>query len=278
MEAMLKKDTLDELRIKKNRTMAIPGLSRFPELVSGFTTRFGGVSTGVYASFNLNFNRSDPRAVVMENYHLLGRELGVSPERMVLSHQVHDNIVLPVTQEHAGMGLVRERSYSRVDGLCTQEKDLMLITHYADCVPLFFYDPVLKVIALSHSGWKGTLLDIGGETLKVLERTYGCKHENIHVAFGPHIRSCCFEVDEDVARPFREKFPWAQSYSRQREDGKWMLDLEGIITEGFVSRGVPREQITGNEACTRCHHDIFFSHRGSGGHTGTGAAYLMIRG
>lgn len=269
---------LAEIRLKKARTISIPGFSCFPELMSGFTTRYGGVSQGNYDSLNLNFNRSDPRAIVMENYRLLGEELKVSPERMVLSQQVHESIVLPVSEEHAGMGLVRERSFSRVDGLCTSEKGLMLITHYADCVPLYFYDPTLEVIALSHSGWKGTLLDIGGETLKVLKKAYGSKPDYLHVAFGPHIRSCCFEVDEDVARPFREKYPWAGGFIRQREDGKRMLDLESIITQGLVSQGVPREHISGNKLCTRCHRDVFFSHRGSGGHTGTAAAYLMMRG
>jgi len=278
VETAMKNKALDDIRLKKCRTIPVPGFNRFPELLGGFTTRYGGVSTGAYASLNLNFNRSDAPEIVMENYRLLGEELGVALDSMVLSHQVHDNRVMPITREHAGMGLVRERSYTRVDGLCTQEKGLMLVTHYADCVPLYFYDPDKQVIALSHSGWKGTLLDIGGETLRVLEETYACKPEHIHVAFGPHIRSCCFEVDEDVARPFREKYPWAEDYSRRREDGKWLLDLEAIITQALVARRVPREQIYGNKACTRCHHDIFFSHRGSGGHTGTGAAYLMMRG
>jgi YfiH family protein len=247
-------------------------------LVQGFTTRYGGVSAGDYASFNLNFNRPDPKNNVYENYRLLGSELGIPLENMVLSYQVHDKKVLPVTKEHAGMGIIKERNYQNADGLATSQTDLLLVTHYADCVPLYFYDPVKKIIALSHSGWKGTLLDIAGETVKVLKNTYGCSPENLHAAFGPHIKQCCFEVGDDVAKLFQEKFTWAADYSAYRKDGKWLLDLEGFITESLLSSGVVIDHISGCTVCTRCNKEMFFSHRGSNGKTGTGAAFIMIRG
>ncbi len=276
-------EILDTRHLKIIRTeqrcfIEIPAFSVFPELIHGFTTRFGGVSTGDYSSFNLNFNRPDPKENVYENYRLLGQAVGVSLEDMVISYQVHDKTVMPVFSEHAGMGITKERSYRNVDGLATQEKDLLLVTHYADCVPLYFYDPVEKVMALSHSGWKGTLLDIGGETVAVLKEKYGCEPSNLHVAFGPHIKACCFEVGDDVAQPFKETFPWAEMYSTKTAKEKWLLDLEGIISQSLMRHGVSADHITGCKVCTRCHSDLFFSHRGSGGKTGTGAAFMMIRG
>ncbi len=269
---------LKNIRSEQQSYIKIPALSAFPELIHGFTTRFGGVSKGDFATFNLNFNRPDPKQNVYENYRRLGQKLGVPLDSMVLSYQVHDNRVIPVSSEHGGMGVTRERTYRNVDGIATQEKDLLLVTHYADCVPLYFYDPDKRVIALSHSGWKGTLLDIAGQTVMMLKENYGCEPHKLHVAFGPHIKACCFEVDSDVAQRFQETFPWAEAYSANSAGRKWLLDLEGIITQSLVNHGVAVNNITGCKVCTRCQSDLFFSHRGSGGKTGTGAAFMMIRG
>lgn len=278
MGKILDEGCLEKAKSDRLTHIGIPALSEFPELVHGFTTRFGGVSTGDFASLNLNFNRPDPVENVMKNYRILGEELGVSLQDMVLSHQVHDRNVLSVDRRHAGMGLTRERSYHNIDGLATGETGLMLVTVYADCVPIYFYDPVKKVIALIHSGWRGTLLNIAAEAIKTLKEIYGCKPENIHAAFGPHIGACCFEVDKNVADSFSEAFGWAKDFIIQRPDRKWIIDLDGIITGSLLNSGLREEKISGCSICTKCHSDIFFSHRGSNGKSGTGAAFLMIRG
>lgn len=269
---------LNAVRASKRSFIEIPALLAFPELMHGFTTRFGGVSTGEFESLNLNFNRPDLRHNVVENYKRLGKVLGVSVDDMVLSMQVHDKKVMPVTREHAGMGITRERSYRDIDGLITQEKGLLLVTLYADCVPLYFFDPVKKAIGLSHSGWKGTLLNIGQETLKAMKDSFDCKPGNIHVAIGPHIRQCCFEVDMDVAQQFFNTFPWAREHSKTRADRKWLLNLEAIIAASLTQSGVTKENISSCGVCTKCNKDLFYSHRGSQGKSGTGAAFMMIRG
>lgn len=258
--------------------IGIPSFDDFPELVHGFTTRFGGVSQGDFASLNLNFNRPDPAENVRKNFQILGEKLGVSLNDMVLSHQVHDKNVLPVDWSHAGMGLTRDRSYREIDGLATDQAGLMLVTLYADCVPVYFYDPVNRVIALAHSGWKGTLLKIAAETLRVLKDVYSCHPENIHAAFGPHIGACCFEVDENVSDLFISTFEWAADHIGMKPGGKRVIDLEGIITKSLILSGVQEDNISGCRICTKCHSDIFFSHRGGNGKSGTGAAFLMIRG
>lgn len=148
------------------RYITLPAFSEFPEIVAGFTTRFGGVSTGEFATLNLSFTRSDDKSNVFENYRLLSEDLGVPLNNMVLSYQTHSKNVMTVSKEHSGMGLVTDRTYTDTDGLITDETSLMLVTHYADCVPLYFYDPFKKVAGLTHSGWKGTLQDIAGETIK----------------------------------------------------------------------------------------------------------------
>ena len=277
MGSLLDDRCIVEAKIKRDTFIAIPSLDAFPELVHGFTTRFGGVSTGDYATLNLNFNRPDPESNVKKNYEILSNELEVPLDNMVLSHQVHDKRILKVTKEHRGMGIVRERSYKNIDGLVTQEPCLMLVTYYADCVPIYFYDPVDKVIGLAHSGWRGTLLNIGGETVRAMKESFGCSPENVFVSFGPHIKTCCFEVDHDVADVFISTYTWAGSYITKRA-GNWIIELESIIIKILTEQGVLERIISGCRICKKCNRDVFFSHRGSKNQTGTGAAFLMIRG
>lgn len=268
---------LQRIRLNRPRIIDIPGMNEFPELIRGFTTRFGGVSRAPYESLNLNFFKEDDPSRVRENFRLLSRELGVPPEDMVLSKQVHGCSILRVDDSHRGMGIVRERSYGPVDGLTTDVPGIMLVTYYADCVPLYFYDPVKKAICLSHSGWKGTLLDIAGESVKAMEAHYNSCPGDIRVSIGPHIRSCCFEVGDDVAALFFERYLWSEKSARKGQGGKWVLDLEDIIQESLLTLGIQKRHIFGCQICTKCECDVFFSHRGSGGSTGTGAALLMMR-
>ncbi|HOK42550.1 MAG TPA: peptidoglycan editing factor PgeF [Thermoclostridium caenicola] len=265
------------IRIEKPRIIDIPGMKDFPELVQGFTTRYGGVSQGPYATLNLNFYREDDPARVMENFRLLSEEVGVSLENMVLSRQVHGCRVFRVDDTHRGMGVIRPRSYDEVDGLTTDIPGIMLVTYYADCVPLYFYDPVKKAICLSHSGWKGTLLDIAGESVKTMKNHYQSRPEDIRVSLGPHIRACCFEVGDDVARKFFDTFPWSEESAGKNDKGKWTLNLEAVIRGSLLRHGILEQHIFSCPFCTKCEHDVFFSHRGSVGKTGTGAALLMIR-
>lgn len=275
-ELVLGDDVLPKIIQKKESYIKIPSLSIYPELIHGFTTRFGGVSKDEYKTFNLNFNRNDDSKNVLRNFEILGNKLGVSLDNMVLSHQVHDKNLLRVEKYHGGMGIIKEREYHNIDGLITTESDLMLITYYADCVPLYFYDPSKKVIALVHSGWKGTLLNIGVEAIRKLKESFDCDPSNIVVAFGPHIKSCCFEVDYDVASIFFETFPNSKECI-EKQNNKWHIDLERIIMYNLLNNGINPENILGCKICTKCHKSVFFSHRGSNGITGTGTAFLMIR-
>lgn len=268
---------LQRIRLEKPRVIDIPGMKDFPELLQGFTTRFGGVSKPPYESLNLNFYREDEPARVRENFRRLSAEMGVPLENMVLSKQVHGCRILKVDDSHKGMGVVRERSYDDVDGLTTDTPGIMLVTYYADCVPLYFYDPSRKAICLSHSGWRGTLLDMAGQSVKTMETLYHSRPEDIRVSIGPHIGACCFEVGDEVAEQFFRTYPWSEASARKNDRGKWTLDLEAVIKGSLVRHGIRAQHIFGCGICTKCEHDVFFSHRGSGGKTGTGAALLMIR-
>lgn len=240
-----------------------------------FTTRHGGVSSSPYDTLNLSFQRADLRENVMENYRRLSQSLDISMERMILSRQVHGSVVTVVDKNHCGSGLLRESTFGDTDGLITAERGVALITFYADCTPVYLYDPVSQVIGLVHSGWRSTLLKISAEAVQKMREAFGCRPENIVAALGPHIHQCCFEVGADVYRQFAEAFPDMQHTMEQRGD-KWHIDLSAIITHTLIREGLPLSNIHDVNRCTVCEREQFFSHRGGKGKSGTGAALLTM--
>ena len=153
----------------------------------GFSTRLGGVSQGNYATMNFTFTRGDKQEHVMENYRRMARALNVDLERMVLSYQTHTTNVRRVAREDEGKGIVRARDYKDVDGLITDVQGITLVTFYADCVPLYFLDPVHRAIGLSHSGWRGTVKRMGKVTLEAMAEAYGTSPADVLCCIGPSI-------------------------------------------------------------------------------------------
>ena len=173
-------------------------------VTSAFSTRLGGVSEGYYSSLNLSFDRGEDPARVLENFKRIGASMGVAVEDMVLSKQTHTTNVRVVTEEDKGKGVMRERNYTDVDGMITNVPGICLVTSYADCVPLYFVDPVKKAIGLSHSGWRGTVGKIGKNTVQLMQENFGSKPEDLLAAVGPSVCMDCYEVSEDVIEQFKE--------------------------------------------------------------------------
>lgn len=240
-----------------------------------FTTRFGGVSKPPFDTLNLSFQRGDARENVIENFRRLSESLGIPMERMVLSRQVHGSTITLVDKNMAGAGLVRENTYGDTDGLVTAERGIALVTFYADCTPVYLYDPVVGAIGLVHSGWRSTLQGISAKAVRKMKEVFGCSGENIRAALGPHIRKCCFEVGEEVYRQFAQEFPMDTDRMTPRGE-KWHIDLSGIITGMLTREGLDEKNIQDIRRCTVCEKEIFFSHRGGKGTSGTGAAVLMM--
>lgn len=196
-------------------------------VTDGFSTRLGGVSEGCFSSLNLSFDRGDDRAAVAENFRRMGEALGVRCEDMVLSQQTHTTNIRIVTDEDRGKGITRERDYTDIDGLITNVPGICLVTTYADCVPLYFLDPVKKVIALSHSGWRGTVGKIGKKTVELMHDNFGSDPADILAAVGPSVCQDCYEVSADVIDRFKEVFDrsvWDELFYG-KPDGKYQLDL-----------------------------------------------------
>lgn len=245
----------------------------------GFSTRLGGVSQGCYASMNLSFTRGDDEAAVRENYHRIAKSIGVKCENMVLSQQTHTTNVRVVTEKDKGKGIVKPLDYTDVDGMVTNIHGICLVTLYADCVPLYFVDPVQKAIGLSHSGWRGTVGKIGKETIRKMEEQYGSDPKDILAAVGPSICKDCYEVSEDVILEFQKNFKeryWKDLFYR-KENGKYQLDLWKANEIIFKESGILPEHIAVTNVCTHCNSEILYSHRTSGDRRGNLAAFLALK-
>lgn len=243
-----------------------------------FTTRTGGVSEGVCASLNLSFARGDDPAAVRENFRRLAKAMHTDVSKFVFTDQTHTTNVRKVTAADAGKGLVRELDYADIDGLITDEPGVVLSTFYADCVPLYFVDPVHRAIGLSHSGWKGTVGRMGAVTLRAMQDEYGTMPEDVRCAIGPSICQDCYEVSEDVAEAFAHTFAGRENEILQKkENGKYQLDLwranEIVLTEA----GVKEEYLAVTNICTCCNPQMLFSHRASHGKRGNVGAFMYLK-
>lgn len=245
----------------------------------GFSTRLGGVSEGYYASMNLSFDRGDRKEAVAENFRRIGEALGVRCEDMVLSRQTHTTNVRIVTDADRGKGITRERDYTDVDGLVTNVPGICLVTSYADCVPLFFVDPVKKVIGLSHSGWRGTVGKIGRKTVELMHERFGSDPADILAAVGPSVCMDCYEVSSDVIEKFKEAFSenWWDQLFYEKPDGKYQLDLWKANELIFLESGILPEHIAVTNVCTHCNSDILYSHRAAGDKRGNLCAFLALK-
>ena len=240
-----------------------------------FTTRHGGVSSPPYDSLNLSFQRDDSKENVMKNFELLSESTGIPMEYMVLTRQVHGSDITVVNKEHCGMGLLRDRTFGESDGLVTADRNVALVTFHADCAPVYLYDCSKNVIGLIHSGWRSTLLKISAKAVKIMKEEFNCNSSDICAVIGPCIHKCCFEVGADVYEKFLETFPNCTG-ALVNIDGKFRIDLVNLIISTLTGEGLSRGNIHDVNRCTVCENELFFSHRGGRGLSGTGAALFMM--
>lgn len=243
-----------------------------------FTTRLGGVSEGVCASLNLSFSRGDDPVAVLENYRRVATTFGKTVDDFVCTDQTHTTTVLQVGKKECGYGVTKERPYTDVDGLITNEPGVILSTFYADCVPLYFVDPVNKAIGLSHSGWRGTVGRMGQKTLEAMKEAFGTNPADVYAAIGPSICQDCYEISEDVAEHFYEEFKGhGDEILINKGNGKYQLDLWKTNEIVMLEAGILPEHLTVTNICTCCNETVLFSHRASQGKRGNLAAFLMLK-
>jgi len=248
------------------------------QTMHAFTTRFGGVSSGIFESLNLAFRAGDPPENVKENYSVLCCALGITTDDIVCSNQVHNDYIRVATRDDC-VGLfspaqsVLARAH-RADGLITQTPGVALMIFTADCVPILLHDPVLGVIGAVHAGWRGTAMDIAATAVRKMENRFGCSPTDIKAAIGPCISKCCYETDRDVTDALREILPDAADDYMTQSGDKYMVDLKEA--NRLLLAGAGLIDIAVSDECTSCLSDKYWSHRKTRGRRGSQAAVITI--
>lgn len=259
-----------------------PLLQEIRGLRHGFSTRKGGVSKEHLSSLNLGFNLGDEREKVLENFRILGSLFEAKPEDFVLTQQTHSVNVRHVGREDRGKGIFRERDYTDVDALMTDEEGVILSAFSADCVPILFYDKGHRAIASCHSGWRGTHGRILARVIEAMQREFSSKPEEIYIAIGPSICKNCYEVSEDVGEAFLDAFPALREMTKNASpiervsEEKFHIDLWELNRWIALENSIPAENISVSGYCTMERPDLFFSHRYSQGKRGVQGAFIGL--
>lgn len=240
-----------------------------------FTTRMGGVSKGHLASLNIGTSRGDDPENVLENYRRLGSAIGFDISNLVLSRQVHSDIVYQVNESDKGAGLFAPK-LPDCDALITNVPGLALTVFTADCTPILLWDPVTGAVGAIHAGWRGTALGIAARTVEAMQRSYGCQPEDIRAAIGPNIGQCHFETNDDVPEALIAAFGTDMNRFIQERNGKYYPDLKAVNAWILNRAGVSYVDIS--TECTYCSCDRFWSHRVTQGLRGSQGAIIVCRG
>jgi YfiH family protein len=258
----------------------------YPYISAGFTTRSGGVSSAPYDTFNVGLHVGDSTEDTVTNRTKLAHSLGLTADHCIYAEQVHGISVKAVSADDAGKGVrKREDALQDTDGIMTTDPNVVLCSMYADCVPLYFVDPVHRVIALSHGGWKGTVANIAKATVSQMVSTFGCDAKQILVTTGPSIGACCYEVDDYVSERVRSalKAEHIEESAAERilqsssTPNKFMLNLQEMNKLLLEKAGILSSHIEVTQLCTSCRTDHFYSHRKERGQTGRMAAWMVIK-
>ena len=239
-----------------------------------FTTRLGGVSTGIFDSLNLNFSRGDDPEKVVENFRRIGQVLGFTPEDVVNARQTHSDIVVRVDQRNRGNLAVTGAS-PECDALITNTPGMALYVSTADCTPILLWDSETGAVGAAHAGWRGTVSAIGARTVEAMAREFGTKPENIRAAIGPNIGICHFETDADVPEAILEAFGQEARPFIQPKGDKYYVNLKEVNALVLRRAGVTHIEIS--DECTMCHPERFWSHRVTLGKRGAQGGIIVCK-
>lgn len=239
-------------------------------VVHGAFTRLGGGSRPPFADLNVGGHVGDDPAAVAANHRAIYSALGVDPARVVSARQVHGDRVARVDAADAG------RTLEATDALITDVPSLLLVLRFADCVPVWLYDPRHHAVGLAHAGWQGTARCIAANAVCAMGEAFGSRPEEILAGLGPAIGPCCYEVGPDVIEALRVAVADVEALLSERQPngaGKGAavpdaahLDLWQANVVQLRAVGVSQIETAG--ICTSCRVGEFFSHRREEGRTG----------
>ena len=237
-----------------------------------------------YALKNLNFRRGDDGKSRYSEYEKLLNAIGDNPKTLVKPNQKHTDNILEITKKENLNGPDIYLEYlDGIDGTITNKSNITLTSTNADCILIMFYDPFKNVIANVHSGWRGTFKKIAQKVVKNMKNDYGCKAENILCFICPSIRTCHFEVEEDVKVPCEDLF----RYTNKLDDiiklgrvvnGVQKYNIDTVLINKIIleEEGIKPENICDSNICSVCNCEKVHSRRAEGVDFGVGTAVIEI--
>lgn len=238
-------------------------------LLNAVFTRQGGISPEPWTSLNLSISVGDDPARVAENRTHAFNALGRNPASIHDAWLVHGTDVV-----HAEAPRALDDPAQKADIIFTNNPHVSLFMRFADCVPLLFHDPKRRVIGIAHAGWMGTARGVAEASINAMQERYGSKPGDVVVGIGPSIGVDHYEVGEEVAAQFREKFGADSERILQTREGRIHLDLWTANALQLQQKGVEQIQISG--LCTACHLEDWYSHRAENGKTGRFGALMAL--
>lgn len=220
----------------------------------------------------------------VENYKNFCKVINIDEDKLIKPNQTHTNIVDVVEKAPNGIRIEDVENYKDVDGLITNVKGVSLATTNADCILLLMYDPVKKVIANVHSGWRGTYAKIAENCVKKMVIQYNCNPKDIIVCISPAIRKCHFVVKDDVKKMCEDIFGYTNrldeiiEYIGKNEEGKDEYKIDNIlITKILLTQcGILEENIEDCGICSVCNSELVNSYRKDGEDFGLSAAIISL--
>lgn len=213
--------------------------------------------------------RDDLIEEVEHNKKLLCEDFNIPLENLVIPVQTHSYNVVVVNGKQKRVNGISS-TFENTDALLTNQKNIAIALNFADCVPIIFYDPIQKVVAVAHAGWRGTVAKIGPKTVEKMVKDFECKPEDIIALIGPAIGKCCFEVKEDVLQQILKSVD-----NQPQESALGMhVDLKLINKIQLLASGVKKIDLS--EYCTSCQNELFFSYRKENGKTARHSAVIML--
>jgi len=240
---------------------------------------------GVVNAFSLKGLNFRNREGVEKDYQILMDSLGLEYKNLVKPLANHtDNILIIEKKQNQNTADINLPYLNQIDGVITSKSNIALATTSADCLCIILYDPVRKVLANVHSGWRGTFQKIVQKTLRKMKQELNCNAENVLCFLMPAIRQCHFEVDEDVMLKCKEIFEYTGQMENVIHIGRKIDDLQKYhIDNIFINKilleeeGVLSENIFDSELCTVCHRDKMHSRRADGEHFGIATTIAMMK-
>lgn len=235
-------------------------------------------------TYNTGFSKNIEGKINLEEYRNISEFLKIDINNIIVPYQSHTDNILCIKDLNK-IKENRPKELLNIDGTITELKNVAIATTFADCIPIFFYDPVKNVIANVHSGWVGTTKQISLKAAKILSKEYGCNINNIIVLIGPCIRKDHFFVNEDVKAIFEEKFnnlftkyDIIEKTDMYNEKGiQYLIDTVEINKQMLINFGILKKNIIDSNICTVCKSHYFHSRRAEGKKFKLNTGIIMLK-